>query len=338
MELRRMGRSGLEVSAYSLGSMTFGYPTDKKESLRIIARALDAGITLIDSAVVYPMRPPFGVSEEIIGEALKGKRDKVLISTKIHPGRNSRLNIMRNVEESLRRLQTDYIDLYMPHSFDENTPIEETLETLTDLVRQGKVRYVGCSNFSTWQLAKSLWVSDSRNLCRFVVNQIPYNLLFRKVEEDMLPLCQEQGVGIYVYSPRAGGFLTGRYRAGEKPPAGSRYDGDASLSGYGTPDSFQVVEELSAIAREKGCSVTQLATAWVAHQPGVSSVLLGVRTVEQLEEGLEAAELELSAEEVERISALTDYTLLPGMNWSTYKGHKMKVMERFKDTLVPPGR
>ncbi len=320
MEYRNLGRAGVKVSVLSLGAMNFGNPTSEEESIRIIERAIDAGINLIDTANVYPMGPFRGISEEIVGKAVKGKRDQVLIATKVHgrmgPGPNdygqSRAHIMREVENSLRRLQTDYIDLYQVHAPDPTTPLEETLETLTDLVRQGKVRYIGCSNFPAWLLCKSLWISDKRNLAKFVSNQVAYNLLYRKIEEEVVPLCLDQGVGILVYSPLAAGVLTGKYKWGEKFPEGTRLagvTGDTFGRGYFTEENMRIVEEFCKIAREMGYTPVQLAVAWAMAQPGVSSVILGPKTVEQLEGNLKALEVKLSDEDLKRLNALTDHTV-----------------------------
>ncbi len=331
MEYRKLGNSGLTVPILSLGTMNLGYPTDKETSLRIIAQALEAGINLIDTAVVYPMRPPFGVSEEIIGEAVKGKRDEVFIAAKVWPGRNSRLNIVREVEASLRRLQTDYLDLYQLHTPDQETPIEETLETLTNLIRQGKVRYLGCSNFSAWQMAESFLASERYNLARFISNQVPYNLLCRRIEEEVVPLCQAQGLGILGYSPLGGGFLTGKYKGKEEAPKASRYEEDATRCGYATAENMRLVQEFCRLAAEFGCSPSQLALAWAVRQPGISSVILGPRTEQHLEENLKAIDVELTDEQMESVSQLTDYTVQrEGISWGGYRARQQQAIERLE--------
>src|SRR5580704_3792728 len=229
MKTVRVGRTGLKVSEICLGTMTFGYQCDEKQSFAIMNKAAEQGVSFIDTADVYPVPPSIetaGRTEEIVGRWLKGQRDRFVLATKcrmkVGPGPNdeglSRRHIIKAVDDSLRRLQTDYIDLYQPHSFDPETPIEETLRALDDCVRQGKIRYLGCSNYPAWQLALAVGVSAQHGLARYDCVQPRYNLLHRDIEAELLPLCRDQGIGVIAYNPLAGGFLTGRYQSLEAPP------------------------------------------------------------------------------------------------------------------------
>ena len=305
MKYKKLGRTGLKVSPICLGTMNYGDPVSETESISIMKRAIAAGVNFLDTADVYAR----GRSEEIIGKALKGERHSVLIATKVEgptgPGPNdrglSRRHITQAVEESLRRLQTDYIDLYYAHFPDYDTPIEETLRTMDDLVHQGKVRYIGCSNFSAWQLGKALWVSDIHNLARFDCIEPPYNLLARDIETELLPLCASEGIGVCVYNPLAGEMLTGRHQFG-KPPAEGRFThellGKAYLERYWSEINFKAVDRLKQIAKEHGCSLAQFALAWILSNETITSVLSGTTALEQLEENLAATEIELSPEEL----------------------------------------
>ena len=309
MEYRSLGRTGLKVSELCLGTMTFGGQADEDASVRIIQRALDAGVNFIDTADIYPMGGTMetaGRTEEIVGKALRGRRDQVVLATKVRgatgPGPNdqglSRRHIMQAVEASLRRLGTDYIDLYQPHWPDVETPLEETLRALDDLVRQGKVRYIGCSNFEAWRLCKGLWISDKLGLARFESLQPRYNLLDRRVEREHLPLCLEEGVGVIPYSPLGGGLLTGKYRAGEAPPAGTR---GAMYPRFGrmlTEGNLRAVQAADDLARARGVTVAQFALGWLLSQPGVTAPIIGVTREEQLDELLGAAGLRLTPEEL----------------------------------------
>ncbi|MEE9325068.1 MAG: aldo/keto reductase [Dehalococcoidia bacterium] len=297
MEYRNLGRTGLKVSDFCLGCMTFGLGSDEEESRRIIDRALDAGVNFLDTANIYAN----GVSEEIVGRALKGRRDEIVLTSKFHypmgdddPNHrgSSRKNIFRSVEESLRRLQTDYIDLYQAHALDYSTPLEETLGALDDLVHQGKVRYIGCSNYSSWILTKALWVSDARRYVRFESIQPMYSLLARHIESELLPLCSDQGIGVIVYNPIAGGLLTGKYQFDQSPPQDTRF-GHEALSEvyqdrYWHQGNFDAVERLSSIAREHELTLLELALNWVRANATVSSAIVGARTLEQLEQNLAA--------------------------------------------------
>ncbi|MGC9398418.1 MAG: aldo/keto reductase [Anaerolineae bacterium] len=311
MEYRSLGRTGVQVSELCLGCMNFGARTEPEDAYAIIDRAIDAGINFLDTANVYSR----GRSEEIVGEALKrnGKRHQIVLATKVH-GRmaddepnawgNHRRHIIEQCEASLRRLQTDTIDLYQIHRPMSGIPIDETLRALDDLIRAGKVRYVGTSTFAAWQLVESLWVSKELGLNRFVCEQPPYNLLDRRVERELLPMAQTYGFGIIPWSPLAGGLLTGKYRRDQKPPEDARYadvEGKPWMEKRLTPGVYDVVEALDPMAKEKGVSMAQLALAWVLRQPGVTSPIIGPRTMEQLEDNLGAVDVTFTDEDYARL-------------------------------------
>ncbi len=302
----KLGRAGVKVSRLCLGCLNFGWTTDEAESIRIVHRALDAGINFIDTANVYAQ----GLSEEIVGRAIAGRRHEVILATKFsrqvgegpNDRGNSRWHIMREVERSLKRLGTDYIDLYQVHRPDPDTPLDETLSALTDLVRQGKVRYIGTSTFPAWQLCESLWISERMGLERFVCEQPPYNILNRGTERELLPFARKHGFAIIPWSPLAAGWLTGKYRRGQAPPAGSRgarrgWDLKSELSAR----RFAVVEALDAIARDAGRSMSQVALNWLLQQPGVTAPIIGPRTMEQLEDNLGALGWSLVPEHLQAI-------------------------------------
>jgi aryl-alcohol dehydrogenase-like predicted oxidoreductase len=305
MEYKKLGRTGLKVSPICLGAMNYGDPVSETESINIIKSAMAAGVNFLDTGNTYAG----GRSEEIIGKALKGERHSIVIATKVGgrsgPGANdgglSRQNIVQAVEDSLRRLQTDYIDLYYTHNPDYDTPIEETLRAMDDLVHQGKVRYIGCSNFFGWQLCKALWVSDLHNLARFDCIEPPYNLLTRDIDYELLPLCASEGIGVCVYNPLAGEMLTSRHQFG-KPPAEGRFThelmGPGYLERYWSEINFEAVEKLKQIAKEHGCSLAQFALAWILSNETITSAISGTTALEQLEENLAATEIKLSPEEL----------------------------------------
>lgn len=303
MNYRVLGRTGVKVAPLALGANNFADPTPEEECIRMIDRALDAGINLIDSADSYAG----GESERIIGRALarNGRRHQVLISTKVHyatgPGPNdtgnSRLHIIRACEEALDRLQTDYIDLYQLHRPSPDIPVDETLGALTDLVRAGKVRYIGCSTHPAWQVMEALMVSELKGYARFVSEQPPYNLLDRRIENELVPLCQKHGLGIIPWSPMAMGILIGRYSDANAYPAESR----AALRGgiYAervTERGIEVGREFVQLAQEAEISPAQLANLWVKEQQGITAPLIGPRTVEQLEHLLPVLEMTLANE------------------------------------------
>lgn len=316
MKIKNLGRTGLKVSEICLGTMTFGGPADPATSFAIMDKAESLGINFIDTADVYPLGAGLdrvGNTEIIVGDWLKarGARDRIVLATKARgrmgAGPNdeglSRKHLMRAVEDSLRRLQTDYIDLYQVHSPDPLTPLEETLEALNDMVRKGYVRYIGCSNYPAWQLAEALWTSDKKNLARFDSVQPRYNLLFRMIEDELMPLCQSQGVGMIVYNPLAGGMLTGRYR--ERIQAeGNRFSmqggsGELYRKRYWNDAVLETVETLHTYLEPRGKSLTHTALAWVLAQPGITSAIVGASRPGQLEDSLKGLEVKLEAEELE---------------------------------------
>jgi aryl-alcohol dehydrogenase-like predicted oxidoreductase len=315
MKLHRMGRTGLKVTEICLGTMTFGHQCDEKTSFAIMDRSADRGVTFIDTADVYPVPPSpetAGRTEEIVGAWLQGKRSKYVLATKcrmrVGTGPNdeglSRKHVIEACEDSLRRLRTDVIDLYQTHSFDPDTPQEETLAALDQLVRQGKVRYIGCSNYAAWQIATALGISAARGLARFDCLQPRYNLLYREIETEHLPLCRDQGLGVIAYNPLAGGFLSGKYRGtDEKPPSGTRFTlgktGDLYRDRYWQQAQFEAVEELRKFFQPRGKSLVQVAIAWVLAQPGVTSAIVGASRPEQLDDTLAAVDLKLDKEEME---------------------------------------
>jgi aryl-alcohol dehydrogenase-like predicted oxidoreductase len=316
MEPRFLGRTGIRVSPLTLGCMMFGGRTDATESQAIIDRALGAGINFLDTANVYNA----GRSEEVVGDALKknGHRHHIVLATKVHgnmhpddaldPNRagNSRRGIIEQCEASLRRLKTDWIDLYQIHRPQPECPIDETLRALDDLVRAGKVRYIGSSTFAAWQVVESLWVSKEYGLNRFVTEQPPYNLLDRRIERELLPAAKTYGIGVIPWSPLAGGFLSGKYQRQGKQPEGRFADRShvRAPSLLDSPRAFDVVQKLQGLATELSVPVSQLALAWVAQQPGIASAIIGPRTRDQLEDNLKARELELSPEVLARIDAV----------------------------------
>lgn len=310
MQYKRLGQSGLKVSAVGLGGNTFGRYADVPGTARIIHHALDLGINFFDTADVYS----HGVSEDHVGKALADRRDRALIGSKVAmkmgEGPNdrglSRAHIIAGVEASLRRLGTDYLDLLQVHSWDDETPIEETMRALDDLVRDGKVRYLGCSNFAAWQLTWALWVCDKRGYAPFVSVQPRYNLLDRAIEAELVPACRAFGVGVIPYSPLAGGILTGKYRGGARP-AGSRgadQEGSGFFARQLAGKDEAAVERLAAWAEARGKALGDLAIAWLTSQPEVATVIAGVTAPEQVTTNVRAAEWTLSADEVEEVAAL----------------------------------
>jgi aryl-alcohol dehydrogenase-like predicted oxidoreductase len=325
MEYRQLGRSGLKVPALSLGTGTFGGgneffkawgDTDAKGAARLIDVCLDAGLTMFDSADIYSN----GLAEEVLGAAIKGRRDKVLISTKatfrFGEGPNdvgsSRFHLTRSCEAQLKRLGTDYIDLYQMHGFDAATPVEETLSALDDLVKVGKVRYIGCSNFSGWHLMKSLAVSDRYGWSRYVAHQAYYSLVGRDYEWELMPLGLDQGVGAVVWSPLGWGRLTGKMRRGQPLPKTSRLNSQVSNE-KGPPVAdeyvYRVVDALDAVAKEAGKTVPQVALNWLLQRPTVSSVIIGARDEQQLRDNLGAVGWNLTPAQVAKLDAASAVTL-----------------------------
>lgn len=318
MEYRQLGGSGLKVPVLSFGAATFGSApgfamwgaNDVKAATRLVDLCLEAGVTMFDSADMYSA----GESETILGQAIKGRRDQVLISTKathrVGPGPNdlgsSRYHLIRACEGSLRRLGTDHIDLYQLHNFDAVTPVEEALGALDDLVRSGKIRYIGCSSFAGWQLMKSLAVSEKYGLARHVAHQAYYSLLGREYEWELMPLALDQKVGTFVWSPLGMGRLGGKFRRGQPPPTVSRLNDPGTVKVAPPADDelvHRVVDALDEIARETGKTVAQIAINWVTRRPSVASVIIGARDETQLRENLDAVGWSLTPEQMERLDA-----------------------------------
>lgn len=309
-EYRHLGSAGVRVSSLCLGTMMFGGPTEEKESIRIIHRALDEGINFLDTANVYNG----GASESVVGKALKARRDSVVLTTKVrgntgtgpNDGGTSAYHIMAEVENSLRRLDTDHIDLYLLHRHEPETPIEESLEALDRLVNQGKIRYIGCSNFDGWQLCQALWTSERRNLSRFVAVQPLYNIVNRDIEMELLPCCGEYGVGVMAYSPLARGVLSGKYVAGQEFPEGSRAAraDRRMLETELRTESLEVAARLKPIVDGHGKSMTQFALNWVISNPLVTAAIIGPRTMEQLEDNLGALGWAITDEALNEIDRL----------------------------------
>lgn len=324
MEYRTLGRTGIKVSTHCLGAMMFGSwgNPDADEGVRIIHAAIDGGINFVDTADVYSA----GESEEIVGRALAGRRDQVVLATKVHgqmgqgPNErgNSRLWIMREVENSLRRLRTDHIDLYQIHRPDPDTDVEETLSALTDLVRQGKVRYVGSSTFPAWQIVEAQWVSERRGLSRFVCEQPPYSIFVRHIERGVLPVAQRYGMGVIVWSPLARGWLTGKYRRGEEPAPDSRAARSLKRGGWvakvfdlsrpANQRKLDQVEDLQVVAEKAGMSLTHMAIAFTLAHPAVTSAIIGPRTMDQLQDLLAGADFRLDEATLDAI----DDVVAPG--------------------------
>jgi aryl-alcohol dehydrogenase-like predicted oxidoreductase len=317
MEYRNLGKTGLKVSPLCMGTMQFGWSVDEADTLRILSRTFEAGINFIDTADVYSKwveENPGGVAEEYIGrwrKQAKIPRDRLVIATKVRgqmgEGPNaeglSRAHIMQAVEDSLRRLQTDYIDLYQAHWSDESTPIEETLRTMDDLVRQGKARYIGASNYKAWELMQALWTSDKNNLTRYDSLQPHYNLIKREeFERELRAVCETYNLGVIPYSPLEGGFLTGKYRRDTPLPESLRADGRRK---YMTEQNFVVLDKLDEIAAAHQATVTQVALAWLLTDPVITSPIIGATSLEQLEENLRTLDMKLTETEKQALDELT---------------------------------
>jgi len=339
MEYRRLGNSGLKVSIMGMGGTNFGEKIGEKESIQVIQHALDSGINFIDTANKYGE----GLSEEYIGKAVKGRRDEVIIATKFglpmfdlpNDGGGSRYNIMNAVDGSLKRLGTDYIDLYYIHWPDEETPVEETLRALDTLVKSGKVRYIGCSNFPAWQLCEAIWVSRVNLLEPFIVVEARYNILDRNIESELVPFCRKYGIGIIPWSPLAGGFLTGKYQKGQSPfgsgpgrPLSRIQDSNAGtgkkkraplppmpswfkMEPTYTDANFEKVEKLKQYAADHGHTVEELSLAWLLGHNYISSVIAGARTTEQVDSHIKAAAWKLTPGEMAEIEELISDRVLP---------------------------
>jgi aryl-alcohol dehydrogenase-like predicted oxidoreductase len=318
MRMRFLGKTGVRVSELCFGTMTFGGRSffkyvgqlGQKEANTLVDMSLEAGINFFDTADVYSE----GLSEELLGKALGKRRQSIILATKVRgkmgPGPNdvglSRHHITEACNASLKRLGTDYIDLYQVHNFDPDTPQEETMRALDDLVRQGKVRYIGCSNYSGWQLMKALAIADKRGWERFVTLQSLYSLLARELENEMVPLCLDQGLGILVWSPLSGGFLSGKYRRGKPQPKGTRLSApQPRFIPHDDEKGFDIVEELDRIAKAHKATVAQAALNYLLAKEGVSSVIIGARTPEQLADNLKTTDWEMSAEEVSQLDEMS---------------------------------
>ena len=306
MEYRQLGKSGLQVSEIGLGTNNFGRRLDAEASAVVIDHALDVGINLIDTSNSYGR----GTSEEYIGRALKGKRAQAIIATKVSSrmgegpnlAGNSRQHIVREVENSLRRLDTDYIDLYQIHWWDDNTPIEETLRTLDDLISQGKVRYLGNSNFKAWQACEAAWAAKSIGTAPFVSAQPKYSMLDREIEDELVPFCMKYGLGILPYYPLANGFLTGKYRRGQAPPEGARLS--ANDRGMFSDANYDILEGLECFAQQSDHTVLDLAFAWLLANSGVSSVIAGATSAAQIIANAKTSGWQLTPEEMDKVNQI----------------------------------
>lgn len=319
MEYPKLGRTGLKVSGLCLGTMQFGWTADEETSYGVLDEAFSSGVNFIDTADVYSRwveGNPGGVAETIIGKWMKRSqvpRDQVVIATKVRgkmgEGPNdqglSRAHILNAVEASLRRLDTDYIDLYQTHSYDPDTPVEETLRALDDLVRQGKVRYVGCSNYPAWRLMQALWVSAEHDLARYDSLQPHYSLVHRaEFERELADVCRTYEIGVIPYSPLAAGFLTGKYRQGQDLPDSDRAN---SARRYFNERNWALLDLMEAIGREQGASISQIALAWMMADPLITSPIIGPRNLEQLRDNLGAVQVRLSPEEKQRLDEASDW-------------------------------
>ena len=307
MEYRRLGNSGLQVSAVGLGTNNFGGRMDEQASITVIKEAIDQGINMIDTSNSYGQ----SLSEVYIGKAVKGSRDQVLFATKFaskvgegpHQGGASRQHMMQEVEKSLKRLGTDFIDLYQVHFPDSETPIEETLRALDDLVHQGKVRYIGCSNFTGWQVCEAVWTSRTLGLNTFVSVQPNYSLINRRIEQELMPFCQAYNIGIIPYFPLASGLLTGKYRPGQPPPEGTRLAGPMGQRVL-TEDNLGLLSRLEEFVAARGHTILELAFSWLLAKPQVASVIAGATRSEQVRSNVAAAEWQLTSEEVKEVDEI----------------------------------
>lgn len=313
MQKRHIGKHGLEVTSLCLGTMTFGLQVDEQVSRQILDKAFDHRLTFLDTADAYPLGGTVdttGETEAIIGRWMKdkGNRDQIVLATKCFAptkkGLNnkglSRKHIIDSVEDSLRRLQTDYIDLYQSHGFDPATPIEESLRAFDDLVTAGKVRYVGCSNYPAWRLGEAIRAADKMGIAGYICVQPRYNLLYREIETELLPLCVDQGIGVIVYNPLAGGFLSGKYKPNQEPEEGTRFTlgtaADRYQARYWEDAQFQAVETLKAVVLDQGLNMVSVAVAWVVARQGVTSAIIGASKPEQLDANLASASVEFDDE------------------------------------------
>ena len=343
MKYRKLGNTGLIVSGVALGTMQFGGKMnmgnlDQEGATRMVKLALERGINFIDTADVYSL----GESETLVGNALKGMRKEIVLATKVRlpMGENfnrsgaTRVNILREVEDSLRRLQTDYIDLYQVHGWDSNTPIEETLRTLDDLVRQGKVRYIGLSNFMSWQATTAVMLQDRLGLEKYVTAQMYYSLVGRGLEYEFQSFAEYHNIGILIWSPLAGGFLTGKYSRTNPAPAGTRFAEAGNFVPFDKEMGYRVVEALKEVAGRHDATPARVALAWVLGRPAVSSVIIAARKPEQLEDNIRAVDLQLSDDEVELLDATSD----PGVPYPKWMVLQLDTAEDPRSKVLHPER
>jgi aryl-alcohol dehydrogenase-like predicted oxidoreductase len=343
MKYRKLGNTGLIVSEVALGTMQFGGRMNmgnlgQEDTTRMVKFALDSGINFIDTADVYSL----GESETLVGNALKGARQEIVLATKVRLPMSAnfnrsgatRVNIMREVEDSLRRLQTDYIDLYQVHGWDSNTPLEETLRTLDSIVRQGKVRYIGLSNFMAWQAATAVMLQGNLGLEKFVTAQMYYSLVGRGLEHEFQSFAEYHNIGILVWSPLAGGFLSGKYSRTSPAPAGTRFAEAGSFVPFDKETGYRVVDVLKQVADRHGVSPARVALSWVLGRPAVSSVIVAARKVEQLEDNIGAVNLRLSDDEVRRLDAASD----PGVPYPKWMVVQLDVAEDPRSKVLHPER
>jgi aryl-alcohol dehydrogenase-like predicted oxidoreductase len=346
MKYRKLGNTGLIVSEVALGTMQFGGKMNmgnlgQEETTRMVKQALDSGINFIDTADVYSL----GASETLLGNALKDIREEIVLATKVRlpMGGNfnrsgaTRVNIIREVEASLRRLQTSHIDLYQVHGWDSNTPLEETLRTLDDLVRQGKVRYLGLSNLMSWQAATAVMLQERLGLEKYVTAQMYYSLVGRGLEHEFQSFAEYHHIGILVWSPLAGGFLTGKYTRANPAPGGSRFADAGQFVPFDKETGYRVVDALNAVAARHGASPARVAIAWLLGRPAISSVIIAARKPEQLDDNIRAVDLELSEDDVRLLDAASDpgvpYPKWMVLQLDTAEDPRSKVLypERYKD-------
>lgn len=343
MKYRKLGNTGLIVSAVALGTMQFGKKMnmgglDQAATTRMVRLAIDHGVNFVDTADVYSL----GESEQLIGNAVKGLREELVLATKVrlpmseNPNRSgaTRVNIMQGVESSLRRLQTDYIDLYQIHGWDSNTPLEETLRTLDDLVRQGKVRYIGFSNYLAWQAATSLAIQDRLNLERYVSAQMYYSLVGRGLEHEFLSFAEYHNLGILVWSPLAGGFLSGKYNRSNPAPEGTRFAEAGQFVPFDKDAGYHVIDVVRNLASRYECSPAQIALAWTLSRPTVSSVIVAARREEHLEDNIRAVELVLTSEDLRSLDEVSD----PGTPYPKWMVLQLDVAEDPRPKTLYPER
>ncbi len=332
MKFRRLGNSGLIVSEVALGTMQFGQKMnmgglDQKETNAMVKFALDRGINFIDTADVYSL----GESETLLGNALKDIRKEIVLTTKvrlpmsdnINRSGATRVNIMRGIESSLRRLQTEYIDLYQIHGWDSNTPIEETLRTLDDLVRQGKVRYIGLSNYFAWQAATAVQIQIREHLEQYVTAQLHYSLVDRGIEHEWVPFCNYSHIGILVWSPLAGGFLSGKYSKGEEAPKGTRFAEAGQFVPFDKEKGYSIIDALKTVAEHHGVSPARVAIAWILKQPCISSVIIAARNEKHLGDNIDAVDLNLTEADLQELNDVSH----PGYPYPTWMVLQLDVAE-----------